>query len=140
MTDPSPRKRPRVLLADDYAPLLVSWRRILEPSCDVVDAVSDGRHVLAAAKVHAPDVVVLDIAMPEVNGLAACRELKSAFPEVGVVLVSAFDDTAFQQAAEAAGASAFVVKSVAADELEGAIAHACSGATSFRAYTRPPHR
>src|SRR6185295_2044920 len=138
MSDPA--RRPRVLLADDYAPLLVSWRRILEPSCDVVDAVSDGRHVLAAARMHAPDVVVLDIAMPEVNGLAACRELKSAFPEIGVVLVSAFDDDAFQQAADAAGASAFVVKSMAAAELEGAIAHAFAGGGPFRAYTRPRPR
>jgi DNA-binding NarL/FixJ family response regulator len=125
-----------VLLADDYAPLLVSWRRILEGCCDVVDAVSDGREVLAAAKRLAPDVVVADIAMPDVNGLAACRELKAAYPGIAVVLVSAFDDAAFQQAADAAGASAFVVKSVAADELERAIEHAFSGGAPFRAYTR----
>jgi two-component system response regulator DesR len=138
MSDPPPQRRPRVVLADDYAPLLVSWRRILEGSCDVVEAVSDGREVLAAARAHAPDVVVLDIAMPDVNGLVACRALKAAFPEIGVVLVSAFDDDAFQQAADAAGASAFVVKSVAADELERAIAHAFSGGKPFRAYTRRP--
>jgi DNA-binding NarL/FixJ family response regulator len=127
--------RPRVLLADDYAPLLTSWRRILESSCDVVGAVSDGRDVLAAAKAHAPDVVVLDIAMPDVNGLVACRELKAVFPQMSVVLVSAFDDAAFQQAADAAGASAFVVKSVAADELERAIEYAFRGTTPFRAFT-----
>jgi DNA-binding NarL/FixJ family response regulator len=127
--------RPRVLLADDYAPLLTSWRRILESSCDVVGAVSDGRDVLAAAKAHAPDVVVLDIAMPDVNGLVACRELKAVFPQISVVLVSAFDDAAFQQAADAAGASAFVVKSVAADELERAIEYAFRGTTPFRAFT-----
>lgn len=127
--------RPRVLLADDYAPLLTSWRRILDSSCDVVGAVSDGRDVLAAAKTHAPDVVVLDIAMPDVNGLVACRELKAVFPEISVVLVSAFDDAAFQQAADAAGASAFVVKSVAADELERAIDYAFRGTTPFRAFT-----
>jgi len=127
--------RPRVLLADDYAPLLTSWRRILDASCDIVGAVSDGREVIAAAKTHSPDVVVLDIAMPDVNGLTACRELKAAFPGMGVVLVSAFDDMAFQHAADAAGASAFVVKSVAAVELERAIDHAFRGATPFRAFT-----
>ena len=131
----SPGRRPRVLLADDYAPLLVSWRRILEPSCDVVAAVSDGREVLDAAKLHLPDVVVLDIAMPDVNGIVACRALKAAFPRIGVVLVSAFDDTAFQQAADEAGASAFVVKSVSAEELEPAIAHAFPGTLPFRAFT-----
>jgi DNA-binding NarL/FixJ family response regulator len=136
MSTPASGRRPRVLLADDYAPLLVSWRRILEPSCDVVDTVSDGREVLAAATKHAPDVVVLDIAMPDVNGLTACRALKAAWPGIGVVLVSAFDDDAFQQAANAAGAAAFVLKSVAADELERAIAYAFNGATRFRAYTR----
>jgi len=130
------RRRPRVVLADDYAPLLVSWRRILDASCDIVDAVADGREVLAAVKAHHPDVVVLDIAMPDVNGLVACRELKADFPGIGVVLVSAFDDAAFQQAADAAGASAFVVKSVAADELERAIEHAFGGTSPFRAYTR----
>jgi DNA-binding NarL/FixJ family response regulator len=129
-------RRPRVLLADDYAPLLVSWRRILEASCDIVAAVSDGREVLAYAKAEAPDVVVLDLAMPEVNGLAACRELKAAFPDIGVILVSAFDDSAFLEAADAAGAAAFVVKSVAADELEKAIVHASRGGVPFRAYTR----
>ena len=137
MSDVVSRRRPRVLLADDYAPLLVSWRRILDDSCDVVGAVTDGREVLEAVRHETPDVVVLDIAMPEVNGLAACRELKAAFPSIGVVLVSAFDDEAFQQAADAAGAAAFVVKSVAADELERAIAHASSGGTPFRAYVRP---
>jgi|GEM_PF-1237130 len=138
MSGPATPRRPRVLLADDYAPLLVSWRRILDPSCDVVDAVADGREVLAAARTHAPDVVVLDIAMPDVNGLVACRELKATYPGIAVVLVSAFDDMAFQHAADAAGAAAFVVKSVAADELERAIEHAFSGATAFRAFTRPP--
>jgi DNA-binding NarL/FixJ family response regulator len=138
MSGPPARRRPRVLLADDYAPLLVSWRRILDASCDVVDAVANGREALAAAKTHDPDVVVLDIAMPEVNGLVACRHLKATQPRIGVVLVSAFDDAAFQQAAADAGAAAFVVKSVAADELEPAIAHAFTGTATFRAYTRPP--
>jgi len=137
MSAPPTASRPRVLLADDYAPLLISWRRILESCCDVVAAVSDGREVLDAARASHPHVVVLDIAMPDVNGLTACRALKAAYPEIGVVLVSAFDDAAFQQAAEDAGASAFVVKSVAADELERAIYHAFSGATAFRAFTRP---
>jgi len=136
MSGPAAR-RPRVLLADDYAPLLVSWRRILEGCCDVVAAVSDGRDALALAESVAPDVAVLDIAMPDVNGLVACRQLKATCPGIAVVLVSAFDDAAFQQEAAAAGASAFVVKSVAADELERAIQHAFSGAAPFRAYTRP---
>ena len=128
--------RPRVVLADDYAPLLVSWRRLLDHSCDIVAAVTDGRAVIAAVRTHAPDVVVLDIAMPEVNGLIACRELKAAQPSIGVVLASAFDDAAFQQAAEAAGASAFVVKSAAADELESAVWQAFRGGTPFRVYSR----
>jgi DNA-binding NarL/FixJ family response regulator len=129
-------RRPKVLLADDYAPLLISWRRILDPTCDVVAAVSDGREVLDAARTYAPDVVVLDIAMPDMNGLAACREIKAAHPGIGVVLASAFDDAAFQQAAEAAGASAFVVKSAAADELEGAVWQAFRGGSPFRVYSR----
>ena len=129
-------RRPKVLLADDYAPLLVSWRRILEPSCEIVGAVSDGREVIAAARTEQPDVVVLDIAMPDVNGIAACRELKAAYPSIAVVLASAFDDSAFQQAAEAAGASAFVVKSAAADLLDVAVQDAFRGGAPFRIYSR----
>jgi DNA-binding NarL/FixJ family response regulator len=132
----SDTRRPKVLLADDYAPLLLSWRRILDQSCDIVGALSDGREAIAAALADAPDVVVLDIAMPEVNGLVVCRQIKAALPAVGVVLASAFDDAAFQQAAEAAGAAAFVVKSAAADELEAAVWQAFRGGTPFRVYSR----
>ena len=68
--------RPRVLLADDQVGLLAAWRGLLTPLCDVVSEISDGRAVLHAAIALGPDVIVLDLSMPEMNGLDACRALK----------------------------------------------------------------
>jgi DNA-binding NarL/FixJ family response regulator len=113
--------RPRVLLADDYAGLLVAWRRLLEPECDIVGCVRDGRALLDAATALTPDVIVADLSMPEVNGLEACRWLKHARPEVKVVLVTAGGDRGVAAAAFRAGASAFVLKYSAADDLLAAI-------------------
>ena len=72
--------RPRVLLADDHRLLREAFARLLEPECDVVGLVGDGRALLAAAKELSLDVVVLDIAMPRLNGLEATRLLKRTMP------------------------------------------------------------
>ena len=70
-------KRPRVLLADDHRLLREAFTQLLAPSCEVVGAVADGRALLAAAQELRPDVVVLDIAMPLLNGLDAARQLQA---------------------------------------------------------------
>ena len=75
-------KRPRVLLADDHRLLREAFAHLLEPSCEVVGAVGDGRALLEAAQELRPDIVVLDIAMPLLNGLDAARQLKASMPEV----------------------------------------------------------
>jgi DNA-binding NarL/FixJ family response regulator len=116
--------RPRVLLADDYQGLLEAWQRLLAPSCDVIGSVSNGRAVLEAAARLDPDVIVLDVAMPEINGLEVCRRITASMPRVGVVLVTAIDSPEVRHAALSVGAAAFVVKHTAADELEPAVRHA----------------
>ena len=121
--------RPRVLLADDYAGLLSAWRRLLEPSCDVVGCVGDGRALLEAADTLAPDVVIADLSMPEVNGLEACRHIKHASPQTKVILVTAGGDPWVARAAFRAGASGFVLKHSAADDLLLAIHTALVGDT-----------
>ena len=121
--------RPRVLLADDYAGLLTAWRRLLEPSYDVVGCVRDGRALLDAASTLAPDVVIADLSMPEVNGLDACRQIAQASPQTKVILVTAGGDQWVARAAFRAGASGFVLKHTAADDLLVAIQTALRGET-----------
>jgi DNA-binding NarL/FixJ family response regulator len=121
--------RPRVLLADDYVGLLTAWRRLLEPECQVVGCVRDGRALLDAAMALTPDVIVADLSMPEVNGIEACRRIKHVRPETKIVLVTAGGDKAVARAAFRAGASAFVLKYSAADDLLTAIQSALLGHT-----------
>ena len=117
-------ERPRVLLVDDYERLLEAWRRLLEPSCEIVGAVTSGHEALALAQVLKPDVIVVDLSMPGLSGLDVCREVRQINPDSRVVLVSADDNEALRHAAEHFGAAAFVTKSEAADELELAIRRA----------------
>ena len=121
--------RPRVLLADDYAGLLTAWRRLLEPAFEVVGSVTDGRALLEAATTLMPDVIVADLSMPEMNGLDACRQIKNAMPHTRIVLATAGGDECVARAAFDAGASAFVLKHSAADDLLTAIETVLAGQT-----------
>jgi DNA-binding NarL/FixJ family response regulator len=125
-----PDTRPRVLLADDYAGILTALRRLLEPSCEVVGCVADGITLLEEAKRLEPDVIVLDVAIPAINGIEACRRIKDARPQTKIVFLTATDDAAVTQKAYKAGASAFVSKYVMADQLIGAINKAFLDETS----------
>ena len=122
-------RRPRVLLADDYVGLLTAWRRLLEPSYDIVGCVHDGRALLEAAAALAPDVVIADLSMPGLNGLDACRHIKHTSPQTKVILVTAGGDQWVARAAFGAGASGFVLKHTAADDLPVAIHAALDGST-----------
>src|SRR5947207_16003675 len=85
-------QRPRVLLADDHRLLREAFAQILQPRYDVVGAVADGRALVAAARELHPDVVVLDIAMPLLNGLDAARQLKRLMPAVKIVFLTVSED------------------------------------------------
>ena len=119
-----------MLLADDYAGLLTALRRLLESSCDVVGSVGDGMAVVEAAATLRPDVVVVDLAIPRLNGLEACRRIKDTRPETQVVILTATDDAATTEEAYNVGASAFVLKYSGADQLLRAINNAFLGKTS----------
>jgi DNA-binding NarL/FixJ family response regulator len=118
-----------VLLADDYAGLLTAWRRLLEPAFEVVGCVRDGLALLDAASALVPDVIVADLGMPHMNGLDACRRIKRAIPQTKIVLVTAGGDEWIARAAFEAGASAFVLKHSAADDLLTAIQSVLVGGT-----------
>jgi len=121
--------RPRVLLADNHAGILVALQRLLEPTCEVVGRVSDGAALLAAMTKLKPDIVVVDISMPQVDGLEACRHIKHATPQTKVVVLTAANDEDVRQHAFNVGASAFVLKYAMAEELLTAIQKAFSGGT-----------
>jgi DNA-binding NarL/FixJ family response regulator len=126
-------KRPRVLLADDHRLLREAFATLLEPDCDVVGAVADGRALLEVAPELRPDIVVLDIAMPSLNGLDAARQLKRTMPEVRVIFLTVSEDPDLAAEAFRAGASGYLLKNSAASELLQAIQDVYHG----RSYVTP---
>ncbi len=113
--------RPRVLLADDHRLVLEGIRRLLEPEFDVVGAVEDGRTLLTAAQHLKPDVILLDIAMPLLNGIDAARRLRKSSPGSRIVFVTMHADPAYVTEALRVGASGYLLKRSAATELVKAI-------------------
>jgi len=120
-------KRPRVLLADDHTLVLEGLRKILEPGCEVVGAVEDGRSLLAAAKKLQPDIILLDISMPLLNGVEAARRLRAAAPDAKVIFVTMHADATYVAGAFRAGASGYVLKRCASVELLKAINQVLTG-------------
>ena len=120
MTNP----RPRVLVADDYEDLLVAFKRLLEPWCEVVGCVPDGDALLDSMARLQPDLIVVDLFIPPDSGLKICRRIKHVAPETLVIIVSASNDADVAKEARQAGASAFVNKAAAADDLVPAIQRA----------------
>lgn len=112
---------PRVLLADDHTLVLEGFRRIVEQHCEVVGAVENGHALLEAAMRLRPDLILLDISMPLLNGIDAARQLKKIQPDVKLVFVTMHADPAYVSEAFKAGASAYLLKRSAARELDQAI-------------------
>jgi DNA-binding NarL/FixJ family response regulator len=109
----------RILLADDHALVRRGVRLILdnEPDLTVVAEAGDGAEALALARVHAIDLAVLDVAMPRLTGLQAARELSRRSPETRILLLSMYDNDQYFFEALRAGASGYVLKSVADRDL-----------------------
>jgi DNA-binding NarL/FixJ family response regulator len=125
--------RPRVLLADDHALLLAAFEKLLADHCDVVGHASDGRALVDAAERLRPDVIVLDIAMPLLNGLDAGRQIKQKLRDVRLVFLTMNEDPALAAEAFRAGASAYLLKRSAASELNTALEEVMRG----RSYVTP---
>lgn len=113
--------KPRVLLADDHALVLEGFKKLLEEHCHVVGCVEDGRSLLEAAKRLRPDIVVLDISMPQLNGLDAARRLRKIVPQARMIFVTVHADPDYVNQAFKAGASAYLLKRSAGSELSLAI-------------------
>jgi DNA-binding NarL/FixJ family response regulator len=110
-------RRPRVLLADDHRLVREAFARLLESECDVVGAVADGCALLEVAPELRPDIVVLDIAMPLLNGLDAARQLRRLMPGVKLIFLTVSEDPDLAAEAFRAGASGYLLKNSAASEL-----------------------
>lgn len=119
--------KPTILLADDHALIIEGFRRILEGQYSLADTVSDGRALIESAKALQPDIVILDISMPLLNGIDAAAQIKKASPHTKLVFVTMHADTEYVRSAFEAGASAYVLKRSAVDELEQAIRAVLAG-------------
>jgi len=125
--------RPRVLLADDHALLLGAFEKLLASECDVVGMVTDGRALVTEALNLKPDVIVLDVTMPKLNGLDAGRQVKAQLPRTKLVFVTMNEDPDLAAEAFRIGASAYLLKRSAASELLAAIREVMKG----RSYVTP---
>jgi DNA-binding NarL/FixJ family response regulator len=128
-----PVKGTRVLLADDHTLLLGALEKLLAEECDVVGQVSDGRALVEAAEQLKPDVIVLDISMPLLNGVDAARQIKQRLRHVKLVFLTMNEDADLAAEAFRAGASAYLLKRSAASELPLAIREVMQG----RSYVTP---
>lgn len=126
-------KRPRVLIADDHTLLLDAFATLLRDECDVVGTVSDGRALVAMAADVNPDVIVLDISMPLLNGLEAARQIKQRSSAVKLVFLTMNEESALAAEAFRVGASAYLLKRSGGSELITAIREVMQG----RSYVTP---
>jgi DNA-binding NarL/FixJ family response regulator len=128
-TTRSPPHPIRLLLAEDHETVREALRLLLDAQADmrVVAEAGSGRAAVERARAVRPDVVVLDLAMPDMTGLAAARALKDADPPVPIVALTRHSDEAYVQELLAAGAAAYVLKQSASSELLRAIRTAASG-------------
>jgi DNA-binding NarL/FixJ family response regulator len=114
-----PMDRVRILIADDHALVRDGTRRILEAEEDleVVAEAIDGEEAVRLATEVEPDVVLMDIAMPKLDGIAATKQIKQGCPEISVLILSAYDDDQFVFRLLQAGAAGYLLKSVHSQEL-----------------------
>jgi DNA-binding NarL/FixJ family response regulator len=120
-------RKPRILLADDHTLFVEALQKVLEVEFDLVGSVGDGRALLEAAPRLHPDVILLDLSMPLLNGIDAARQLRRLIPETRVVFLSMHGDPTYVTEAFRAGASGYVLKRANATELIQAIKAALRG-------------
>jgi DNA-binding NarL/FixJ family response regulator len=120
-------KRPRVLLADDHALILAGIRGLLEPQYDIVQQVSDGLSMVEAALRLRPDLIILDISLPRLNGIDAARQLKQVWPEVKILFLTMHASPMYLREAMDAGGLGYVLKTSAFEDLKIAVQKVLKG-------------
>jgi DNA-binding NarL/FixJ family response regulator len=119
----------RLLLADDHDLLRQGLRSVLEsePGLEVIGEASDGREALELSRRLRPDLVLMDVRMPAMDGLAATRAIKQEHPEISVLMVTMHDDPDYLMEALAAGAAGYVLKDAPGDRLISAVRRTLAG-------------
>jgi DNA-binding NarL/FixJ family response regulator len=113
----------RVLLADDHALVRQGTRELIEqqPDLEVVGEACDGREAVQLALAERPDVIIMDFAMPELNGIEATRQIKAVAPNMAILVLTAYDSEQYVFAFLSAGAAGYLLKDVSVDQLVQAI-------------------
>jgi len=119
--------KPKVLLVDDNPAFLECLARMLKRDFSVVGAIRDGPRAIDAVAILQPDVIVMDISMPEMSGLEVARRLLDTPPRPPVVFVTVHEDREFMEAAHAVGAAGYVVKARTESELRPTLTQALNG-------------
>ena len=119
----------RILLADDHVMVREGTRRILErePDLVVIAEAGNGREAVEMAERERPDVAIIDISMPVMNGIEATRGIKRIAPRTAVLVLTAYDDDEYVFAILEAGAAAYLLKNVRSSELIDAVRRVCAG-------------
>ena len=110
-------QKPTILIADDHTMIVDAFRKLLEPNYEIVGTVADGLALLETAPLLKPSVVIIDIGMPRLNGLAAGQRLKQIMPKTKIIYVTMNEDGDLASEALRLGASAYLLKSSAGSEL-----------------------
>jgi DNA-binding NarL/FixJ family response regulator len=124
-------RRGRLLLADDHTLVMEGFRRILESEFDIVGAVEDGKTLVSEASRLKPDLILVDISLPGVNGLEAARQIKRNLPQAKIVFLTMHADLTYLRDAMRLGASGYLLKSSAGRELLNAVREVLAGKTYF---------
>jgi DNA-binding NarL/FixJ family response regulator len=120
-------KRVRIVLADDHTMICDGFRKLLEPEYEVVGTAGDGRALLKAAEELKPDVVLVDVGMPLLNGLDAARQLKKLMPRLKLIFLTMNPDSDIASEALRIGASGYLLKNSQGEELMKAVRTVVSG-------------
>ena len=113
--------RLRVLIADDYGPMVDALERLVSIDCDVIGRLADGGSLLAETNRLQPDVVLLDLNLPNISSVSACAEIRRSNPRTFIIVLTGGLDPDLRADVLAAGASAFIEKSAAPADLLAAI-------------------
>ncbi len=116
------------MLADDDLHVLATVHKLLQTDFEIVDMVSDGSALVAAAFKLQPDVIITDISMPKLNGIEAIRQIRGLLPGIKCIFLTMHGASGYRREARSVGATGYVLKSSAREELNRAIRHAMEDA------------
>ena len=123
----SSMRRPRILVADDHSIVLAGVRNVIEQDFELVGCVGDGKSLVEAALKMRPDLVILDIGMPVLNGIDAAKQIRKVWPEVKLLFLTMHANQMYLREAMRAGGSGYVLKTSASEELKPAIQKVLKG-------------